>query len=274
MRGYARGETPNPCVRCNGDFRFDELLRFARRIGAARLATGHYARIVERDGALAIASRRRRREGPELHARDARPGRCSTVSGSRSASRRSRRRAPRPRPPGSPPPGAPRARRPASSAATTTGAFLARQRPRDRPGPRSSTKPARRSARTTGYWRFTPGQRRGLGIAAAEPLYALATDARHEHRRRRAARLARADARAGPRPALRGRRAGSRRSSATARRPSAPPSRRPPRGSSSCLDEPAYGVAPRPDRRSLRRRGGRRRGRHRRRRGRVGGRSQ
>ncbi len=30
----------------------------------------------------------------------------------------------------------------------------------------------------TGYWRFTPGQRRGLGIAAAEPLYALLTDAR------------------------------------------------------------------------------------------------
>jgi Predicted tRNA(5-methylaminomethyl-2-thiouridylate) methyltransferase, contains the PP-loop ATPase domain len=30
----------------------------------------------------------------------------------------------------------------------------------------------------TGFWRFTPGQRRGLGIAAAEPLYAVATDAR------------------------------------------------------------------------------------------------
>ena len=29
-----------------------------------------------------------------------------------------------------------------------------------------------------GYWRFTPGQRRGLGVAAAEPLYALATDPR------------------------------------------------------------------------------------------------
>src|SRR5581483_4022239 len=29
-----------------------------------------------------------------------------------------------------------------------------------------------------GYWRFTPGQRRGLGVAAAEPLYAVATDAR------------------------------------------------------------------------------------------------
>ena len=29
-----------------------------------------------------------------------------------------------------------------------------------------------------GFWRFTPGQRRGLGVSAAEPLYALATDAR------------------------------------------------------------------------------------------------
>jgi tRNA-specific 2-thiouridylase len=29
-----------------------------------------------------------------------------------------------------------------------------------------------------GYWRYTPGQRRGLGVSAAEPLYAIATDAR------------------------------------------------------------------------------------------------
>ena len=55
VRGYARGETPNPCTRCNGGFRFAELLTFARRAGAERLATGHYARIVERDGALLLA---------------------------------------------------------------------------------------------------------------------------------------------------------------------------------------------------------------------------
>lgn len=55
VRGYARGETPNPCTRCNGSFRFGELLRFARRAGAARLATGHYARIRERDGRLLLA---------------------------------------------------------------------------------------------------------------------------------------------------------------------------------------------------------------------------
>ena len=55
VRGYARGETPNPCIRCNGSFRFAELLSFATRVGAARLATGHYARIVERDGRLLLA---------------------------------------------------------------------------------------------------------------------------------------------------------------------------------------------------------------------------
>src|SRR5262245_62230664 len=55
VRGYAAGLTPNPCIRCNGSFRFAELLAFAGRAGAERLATGHYARIVERDGRLLLA---------------------------------------------------------------------------------------------------------------------------------------------------------------------------------------------------------------------------
>src|SRR5438067_12355986 len=55
VEGYARGETPNPCTRCNGGFRFAQLLAFAKRAGAARLATGHYARIVEHDGRLLLA---------------------------------------------------------------------------------------------------------------------------------------------------------------------------------------------------------------------------
>jgi hypothetical protein len=54
VRGYAAGETPNPCVHCNGSFRFDELLAFADRAGAARLATGHYVRV--RNGLLARAA--------------------------------------------------------------------------------------------------------------------------------------------------------------------------------------------------------------------------
>jgi tRNA-specific 2-thiouridylase len=43
---YARGRTPNPCIRCNEHVKFDALLRRARRLGAEHLATGHHARIV------------------------------------------------------------------------------------------------------------------------------------------------------------------------------------------------------------------------------------
>src|SRR5919109_1519415 len=55
VRGYAAGETPNPCIRCNGSFRFAELLAFARRVGARRLATGHYPRIVAHRGRRLLA---------------------------------------------------------------------------------------------------------------------------------------------------------------------------------------------------------------------------
>src|SRR6266508_3467365 len=55
VRAYARGETPNPCIRCNGGFRFAELLAFARRAGAGRLATGHYARTRVHRGRLLLA---------------------------------------------------------------------------------------------------------------------------------------------------------------------------------------------------------------------------
>src|ERR671937_14727 len=55
VRGYERGETPNPCIRCNGAFRFGQLLAFARRAGADRLVTGHYARVVEHTGRLLLA---------------------------------------------------------------------------------------------------------------------------------------------------------------------------------------------------------------------------
>jgi tRNA-specific 2-thiouridylase len=43
---YAAGETPNPCVACNQHLKFDALLRdVVAKFGAARLATGHYARV-------------------------------------------------------------------------------------------------------------------------------------------------------------------------------------------------------------------------------------
>lgn len=42
---YLRGETPNPCIACNQEMKFDLLLGKAADLGADCLATGHYARI-------------------------------------------------------------------------------------------------------------------------------------------------------------------------------------------------------------------------------------
>ncbi len=43
---YLRGRTPNPCVLCNRDLKFDELWTRAGTLGAELVATGHYARVV------------------------------------------------------------------------------------------------------------------------------------------------------------------------------------------------------------------------------------
>lgn len=43
IEAYHRGDTPNPCVRCNQSIKFGLLLDTARELGAAQLATGHYA---------------------------------------------------------------------------------------------------------------------------------------------------------------------------------------------------------------------------------------
>lgn len=45
IREYARGRTPNPCIRCNEFVKFEALLGRAKGLGADYLATGHYARI-------------------------------------------------------------------------------------------------------------------------------------------------------------------------------------------------------------------------------------
>ena len=63
-RARAPAARPNPCVRCNGMLRFDAMLDLAERLGAARLATGHYARI-EHD-----ARRRRAARSPRDRNKD------------------------------------------------------------------------------------------------------------------------------------------------------------------------------------------------------------
>lgn len=48
--GYLSGETPSPCVSCNRSIKLKQLMSLADRLGAERVATGHYARIVKREG--------------------------------------------------------------------------------------------------------------------------------------------------------------------------------------------------------------------------------
>jgi len=52
---YARGRTPNPCVVCNTHLKFGKLLRYADALDAEFVATGHYARILRRDGQVLLA---------------------------------------------------------------------------------------------------------------------------------------------------------------------------------------------------------------------------
>jgi tRNA-specific 2-thiouridylase len=176
VRGYARGETPNPCIRCNGAFRFAELLAFAQRVGAATLATGHYARIVERSGRLLLAravdaskdqSYMLATLEPRLLARIAFPLGSQTKDETRAEAARA---------------GLAVARRADSQEACFLAgddyrAFLGRHGLDARPG-RLVDEEGRELGEHDGFWRFTPGQRRGLGVAAAQPLYALETDAR------------------------------------------------------------------------------------------------
>lgn len=51
---YLAGETPLPCARCNAAVKFPALLEAAERLGAACVATGHYARIAEEAGEVQL----------------------------------------------------------------------------------------------------------------------------------------------------------------------------------------------------------------------------
>ena len=176
VRSYARGETPNPCTRCNGRFRFAELLRFARRAGAARLATGHYARIVERDGRLLVARAADADKDQSYMLATLDPSALERLwfplgDQTKAETRAEAERAGL----------AVAARADSQEACFLAGgdyrSFLQRQGLSAASGP-VVDESGRELGRHDGYWRFTPGQRRGLRVTTGEPLYALRTEPR------------------------------------------------------------------------------------------------
>ncbi len=178
IAGYAAGETPNPCVGCNGHVRLDAMLALADRLGSRWLVTGHYARVTEPgDGA-----------GPVLRLA-ADPGKDQTyMLAALSPRSLARMRFPL---------GEltkPEVRRLAEAAGlpvaakadsqdlcflagTDRGRFLARHGGLgDRPGLVVDSA-GNQLGRHRGQHNFTVGQRRGLGVAASEPLYVIDKDA-------------------------------------------------------------------------------------------------
>ncbi len=175
LAGYAAGFTPNPCVRCNGRVRIEPMVRIAERLGAAALATGHYARLRD-DG-----------EGPLLAAA-ADPAKDQTyMLAGLPAELLARLRFPlgdltKPEvreiagAAGLAVAGAAESQDLCFLAGVGKEGFLARHGGlADREGEIVDTA-GRVLGRHRGHHRFTVGQRRGIGVAAAEPLYVLGTD--------------------------------------------------------------------------------------------------
>jgi tRNA-uridine 2-sulfurtransferase len=176
VRGYGRGETPNPCISCNGFFRFGRLLAFAKQAGAARLTTGHYARIVRHRGRLLLArgvdaakdqSYMLARLDPRILDRICFPLGDQTKEETRAEAAGA---------------GLAAAGRTESQEACFLGGgdyrrFLERRGLETAPG-EIVDEQGQVVGSHEGFWGFTPGQRKGLGVATGRPLYAVKTVAK------------------------------------------------------------------------------------------------
>jgi len=172
--GYRDGETPNPCTRCNGAFRFDALLEFAGRAGAMKLWTGHYARIVERGGQRLLARGRDPEKDQSYMLATVRPETLERVEFPLGEQTKDETRA-EAHAAGMAAAGRPESQEACFLAGDDYRRFLERQGLASAPGDVVDEDGARLGGHD-GYWRFTPGQRRGVGVAAARPLYVLRTD--------------------------------------------------------------------------------------------------
>lgn len=173
VAAYNAGLTPNPCARCNAAVKFGLLRDKAEELGALRFATGHYALLethphygstvrraldLSRDQSyfLALTPRARLERvvfplGKTLKA----------CLGGELARR------------GLEPPVAEESREICFVPGDDYRAFLsARRKSPARPGP-ARLRDGRVIGRHAGLWRYTEGQRRGIGIAWSEPLYVL-----------------------------------------------------------------------------------------------------
>lgn len=176
--GYLAGRTPVPCTRCNTFVKFDLFLARARSLGASRMATGHYARIVEGDGELELHAARHAEKDQSYYLFELTQEQLAASLFPLGERTKDEVRA--------------LARKASLAVAEKAESmelcfvaggvreFVEREAAgAGRPAAEASRLVDRRGrelGRGEPYYRYTVGQRRGLGVAAAEPLYVLAIE--------------------------------------------------------------------------------------------------
>lgn len=168
---WLAGATPTPCVACNGVLKFGVLLQRLRALGADAIATGHYART--RDGRLYAAADPAKDQSyflypvrPEALRRAVFPlGELGKPEVRALAARM----------------GLPTAAKPESMEVCFVpgddhAGFVRAAAPEAEGAGEIVDESGRVLGHHDAYWRFTVGQRRGLGVAAGTPLYVLAVD--------------------------------------------------------------------------------------------------
>ncbi|MCL5429579.1 MAG: tRNA 2-thiouridine(34) synthase MnmA [Chloroflexi bacterium] len=176
LDGYARGQTPNPCLACNRQIRWEFLLARALALGADFMATGHYVRIVRSpDGPVRLfeAVDTHKDQSYVLHVLDQGKLQHALFPLGNLTKSEVRQIAADLKLPA------------ATSKESQDLCFLAGQDYRDflqryqphqaQPGP-IVDRTGKQLGEHSGLVNYTIGQRKGLGIAAAEALYVLGKD--------------------------------------------------------------------------------------------------
>jgi tRNA-specific 2-thiouridylase len=172
---YRRGRTPNPCLVCNREIRWGYLRRHAQAMGAELLATGHYARTREREGQFDLLTARdsEKDQSYVLSVLDQEALQHSLFPVGDLTKQEVREQARRLE--------LPVADRPDSQdlcflAGDDYRDFLRRQAPDVFRAGAIVTTDGRRLGTHEGLAAYTIGQRKGLGVQGAEPLYVVDLD--------------------------------------------------------------------------------------------------
>jgi tRNA-specific 2-thiouridylase len=176
VRDYLEGRTPLPCARCNTEVKFASLVEKTRALGAAHVATGHYARKDREGGRFRLLKGKDPAKDQSYFLYGLTQEQLSTALFpvghlEKAEVRRVAREA-----------GLPVADKAESQEICFVpdgdyAGFVERNAPlADRSGP-VLDKGGRTLGRHGGVHRFTVGQRRGLGLTSARPLYVLRLEA-------------------------------------------------------------------------------------------------